>query len=81
FGLGYTFEPPFVENLIAFLRRYSMDEHLARRAHILSLPPETFCDLYDTRDLCDLVLGLNRRAGGRAAVPSRASELLEPSGE
>src|SRR3546814_20504765 len=30
-GLGYTFEPPEVESLVAFLRGYSMAEHLARR--------------------------------------------------
>jgi len=80
-GLGYTFEAPIVENLVAFLRWYSMDEHLARRAHILSLPPETFCDLHDTRDLCELVLGLTRRSGARTSVPSRASEIFEPSGD
>lgn len=57
-GLGYTFEAPEVENLIAFLRWYSMDEHLARRAHILALPRQEFCDLYDTQDLCELILTL-----------------------
>src|SRR3546814_5833553 len=30
-GLGYTFEPPEVESIVAFLRGYSMAEHLARR--------------------------------------------------
>ncbi|MGF1630934.1 MAG: glycosyltransferase [Kiloniellaceae bacterium] len=78
FGLGYTFEAPEVENLIAFLRWYSMDEHLARRAHVLSLPLREFCDLYDTRDLCELVLGLRPRQ--RTAVPALQSSLYEPPG-
>src|SRR3546814_5809933 len=59
-GLGYTVGPPEVDNLVAFLRRYSAEEHLARRAHILSLPLEEFCDLQDTRRLCELVLDLPR---------------------
>ena len=77
-GLGYTFDAPLVDHLVAFLRRYSMDEHLARRAHILSLPPQAFCDLHDTRDLCELVLGLPRR---RVAVRPLQTNVFEPSGE
>lgn len=63
-GLGYTFEGDILENLIAFLKWYSWDEHLARRDHILSLPLSEFCDLYDTQDLCDIVLGLAERQAG-----------------
>src|SRR3546814_9276216 len=33
-GLGYTFEPPELDSLVAFLRGYSMAEHLARRDRI-----------------------------------------------
>ena len=80
-GLGYTFEAPEVENLVAFLRRYSMDAHLARRAHVLSLPLHEFCDLYDTRDLCELVLGLPRQPRYRAAVPALQSSVYDPPGE
>ena len=63
-GLGYAFDGPLLDNLIAFLRWYSWDEHLARRQHILSLPRREFCDLYDTRDLCEMILGLAERRGG-----------------
>lgn len=74
-GLGYTFEAPEVENLIAFLRWYSIDEHLSRRAHILSLPRQEFCDLYDTRELCELILGLHSRPRETAPVlRARASQ-------
>lgn len=76
-GLGYTFEAPEVENLIAFLRWYSIDEHLARRAHILSLPRQEFCDLYDTQDLCALILSLPLGPQRQPAAPllqTRASE-------
>jgi succinoglycan biosynthesis protein ExoL len=58
-GLGHTFEAPLVENLVAFLRCYSMTEYLARRAHVLALPADRFCDLHDTRELCDEILGLS----------------------
>ena len=74
-GLGYTFEAPEVENLIAFLRWYSIDEHVARRAHILSLPRQEFCDLYDTQDLCELILNLpGRRREAAPLLQARASE-------
>ncbi|NIA67636.1 glycosyltransferase family 4 protein [Pelagibius litoralis] len=62
-GLGYTFEAPTLENLTAFLKWYSWDEHAARRAHILSLPLQEFCDVYDTRDLCETIVGLAERRG------------------
>ncbi|HMA13844.1 MAG: glycosyltransferase [Bacteroidota bacterium] len=73
-GLGHTFGPSEVENLVAFLRRYTMERHLARQAHILALPLHAFCDLHDTRDLCALVLDLPRqpRREGRASLPARA---------
>jgi succinoglycan biosynthesis protein ExoL len=80
-GLGYTFEAPEVENLIAFLRWYSMDEHLTRQAHVLSLPLREFCDLYDTRDLCELLLGLPRRPRYRSAAPVLRSSVYDPPGE
>lgn len=78
--LGHTFGPPEVENLVAFLRRYTMEEHLARQAHILSLPLHAFCDLHDTRNLCALVLDLpsRPRLERRAAVAARA---IEPGGD
>lgn len=79
-GLGYTFAAPVVENVTAFLRRYSMDEHLARRAHILSLPAETFCDRNDTRDLCETILTLG--SGRQRAVPAPPpADALEAAGE
>src|SRR3546814_1514020 len=65
-GLGYTFEAPEVDSLVAFLRGYSMAEHLARRDRILALPLQAFCDLDDTRRLCELVLDLPRRPRRRA---------------
>lgn len=78
-GLGYTFEAPEAENLIAFLRWYSIDEHDSRRTHILSLPPQEFCDLYDTRDLCELIFSLapcpNREA------PMLQTRVFDPPGE
>jgi succinoglycan biosynthesis protein ExoL len=80
-GLGYTFGPPEADNLIAFLRWYSMDEHLARRAHILSLPLQAFCDLHDTRRLCELVLDLPRRPRRRAAAPLLPSSVFDRPGE
>jgi succinoglycan biosynthesis protein ExoL len=80
-GLGYTFGPPEADNLIAFLRWYSMDEHLARRAYILSLPLQAFCDLNDTRRLCELVLDLPRRPRRRAAAPLLPSSVLDRPGE
>jgi succinoglycan biosynthesis protein ExoL len=75
-GLGHTFGPPEVENLVAFLRRYTMKEHLALKARILSLPLHAFCDLQDTRNLCALVLDLPRRPRreSRAPMPARAIE-------
>jgi succinoglycan biosynthesis protein ExoL len=80
-GLGYTFEAPVAENVVAFLRWYSLDEHRARRAHILSLPPETFCDLYDTRDLCTLALELARGTDRTVAKVPHLRERFESSGE
>jgi succinoglycan biosynthesis protein ExoL len=80
-GLGYTFEAPLVENLIAFLRWYSIDEHLARRAHILSLPAQAFSDVFDTRDLCELILGLPRGAPARTVAPILPAQAYEPPGE
>ncbi|HEY9538076.1 MAG TPA: glycosyltransferase [Kiloniellaceae bacterium] len=80
-GLGYTVGPPEVDNLVAFLRRYSAEEHLARRAHILSLPLEEFCDLQDTRRLCELVLDLPRCPRRQAATPLLSSSILDRSGE
>lgn len=80
-GLGYTFEPPEVDNLVAFLRWYSMDEHRARREHILSLPLHAFCDLHDTRRLCELVLGLPSRPRRQAAAPLLPSGALDRPGE
>jgi len=78
-GLGYTFGAPEVENLIAFLRWYSIDEHVARRAHILSLPAQKFRDLYDTRDLCELIFSLPRGPKRRAAV--LRTRVFDPPGE
>ena len=80
-GLGYTFAPPEVDGLIAFLRGYTMEEHLARRAHILSLPLETFCDLQDTRRLCELALDLPRHPRRQAAAPLLRSSVLDRPGE
>jgi len=80
-GLGYIFEAPLVENLIAFLRWYSIDEHLARRAHILSLPAQDFSDVFDTRDLCELILSLPRGAPARAPAPALPAQAFEPPGE
>ncbi len=62
-GLGYNFEGPLLENLTAFLKWYSWDEHSAKRSHILALPAQEFCDAYDTRDLCESVLELAARRG------------------
>lgn len=67
-GLGYTFEAPEVDNIIAFLRWYSIDEHLARRAHILELPTQEFCDLHDTQDLCETILSLSPKRHGRLSI-------------
>lgn len=74
-GLGYTFGPPEVDNLIAFLRRYTLEEHLARQAHILCLPLDHFCDLHDTQALCRLVLDLPRHPRLRSGAPLRARTL------
>jgi succinoglycan biosynthesis protein ExoL len=79
-GLGYTFEAPEVENLIAFLRWYSMDEHVARQAHILSLPRQEFCDVFDTRDLCDLVFSLPRHRRRQAAAPMMNTRVSDRRG-
>jgi succinoglycan biosynthesis protein ExoL len=79
-GLGYTFEAPEVENLIAFLRWYSMYEHLARQAHILSLPRQEFCDVFDTRDLCDLIFSLPRQPRRQAASPLMNTRVSDRRG-
>jgi succinoglycan biosynthesis protein ExoL len=60
-GLGYTFDAPEADGLLAFLRWYSIDEHRARRSHILSLPRHEFCDIHDTRELCETIFSLPRR--------------------
>lgn len=80
-GLGHTFGPPEVDNIVAFLRGYSMQQYRAERSHILSLPPERFCDLHDTRDLCQMVLDLPRRPRRRRTVPTLPSRVLDPPGE
>jgi len=80
-GLGYTFEAPVVENLIAFLRWYSIDEHLTRRAHILSLPARDFSDVYDTRDLCEMILSLPRGSRQQAVGSALPAQAFEPPGE
>lgn len=80
-GLGHTFEPPEVDNIVAFLRRYSVQQYQARRTHILSLPLERFCDLHDTRDLCQLVLDLPCRPRRRGGLPTLPSRVLNPPGE
>ncbi len=79
-GLGYTFGAPEVENLIAFLRWYSIDEHVARRGHVLSLPAQSFCDLYDTRDLCELIFSLPRCPKRRRAALLQ-TPVFDPPGE
>jgi succinoglycan biosynthesis protein ExoL len=73
-GLGYAFEAPLVENIIAFLRNYSPEQYRADRAHILSLPSHAFCDLSDTRDLCALMLS-------RRPAPVIGTNALESMGE
>ncbi|MEQ8357004.1 MAG: glycosyltransferase [Kiloniellaceae bacterium] len=80
-GLGYTFEAPEVENLIAFLRWYSIDEHLARRAQVLSLPASAFCDVYDTRDLCEVIFNLPQPSSRRATASMPRTHVYEQPGE
>ncbi|WP_299390902.1 glucosyl transferase [Pelagibius sp.] len=88
-GLGYTFDGPLLENLAAFLKWYSWDEHLARRAHILSIPLHEFCDLHDTHDLCDTVAGIGKQKRGlgrqrrvsRTAGPPLGAGAKESGGD
>jgi len=80
-GLGYAFETPVAENVIAFLRRYSMERYRARRAHVLGLPEDTFCDRHDTRDLCELMLGLRRRAQRSDRAPALPAGACDAAGD
>ncbi|MGF1594887.1 MAG: glycosyltransferase [Kiloniellaceae bacterium] len=79
-GLGHTFEEPLVENLVAFLRRYSLAEYQARRDHILALPAGRFCDLDDTRDLCDEILDLPGRPRQSAAALAFGADTCKSPG-
>lgn len=80
-GLGHTFAPPEVENLVAFLRGYTMEEYLSRRVHILSLPLDAFCDLQDTQRLCELALDLPRRPRRQRAAPPLSTRVLDRPGD
>lgn len=73
-GLGHSFDAPLVENLVAFLRNYSPEQYLDDRARILALPAQDFCDLTDTRDLCDLMLALRPRRA--APIGAKALESM-----
>jgi succinoglycan biosynthesis protein ExoL len=75
-GLGHSFAAPLVENLVAFLRNYSPDDYFTDRARILALPPEEFCDLTDSRDLCAEMLALRPRR-----APEIGANALNSIGE
>lgn len=73
-GLGYSFEAPVAANFIAFLRDYTPEQYRADRARILGLPSREFCDLDDTRALCELMLA-------RRPAPVIGANMLESMGE
>lgn len=69
-GLGWTFEPPLEQSLIAFFKELTVDAYDAKRRHLLACPVETFATGSTSSDLSLKLAKLaGRKPRRKAAAP------------